>query len=358
MEKDIYERILILQEPRPIIETLKYTNQHKKLLESVLLDKLKLDGEVELEEEAATEEIIRGYKALRENNDLGVFVLPIRLEVKFDFHALADIAKVKKAQGESDSDDEEDYCVKRDETGKPIYGLNFAKYLNCDDPMDCALALLEALNMFRKICDGDGKWHVVIDDELMTKKIIKFRLGGRGHTLTLLEFARRLSLYHSAEISDEGFEVYFQQGLRSDENFNAREYRLSISSEEELHLSRSLASTIRSLILRHQNGYTNVAWLIARWLKKKGVGSQRDSMICCGQFITRIARRSGLLADEEGSHGDSSRRELERMARKQLYHTDRYAGVFKYMVGHYNVPLQGDYAPPSYFDEQQLHDEE
>ncbi|GKD90848.1 hypothetical protein Tco_1366355, partial [Tanacetum coccineum] len=68
------------QEPRPIIETLKYTNQHKKLLESVLLDKLKLDGEVELEEEAATEEIIRGYKALRENNDLGVFVLPIRLE--------------------------------------------------------------------------------------------------------------------------------------------------------------------------------------------------------------------------------------------------------------------------------------
>ncbi|GKB79151.1 hypothetical protein Tco_0946046, partial [Tanacetum coccineum] len=46
MEKDIYEIIMILQEPRPIIETLKFSDQHKKLLDSVLLDKLKLDGEI------------------------------------------------------------------------------------------------------------------------------------------------------------------------------------------------------------------------------------------------------------------------------------------------------------------------
>ncbi|GJU14675.1 hypothetical protein Tco_1142641 [Tanacetum coccineum] len=90
MEKDIYERILILQEPRLIIETLKFSDQHKKLLDSVLLDKLKLDGEVKLEEEAATEEVIRSYKAIKEKNDLGVFVLPICIEAKFDFHALAD----------------------------------------------------------------------------------------------------------------------------------------------------------------------------------------------------------------------------------------------------------------------------
>ncbi|GKA56848.1 hypothetical protein Tco_0755920 [Tanacetum coccineum] len=161
---------------------------------------------------------------------------------------------------------------------------------------------------------------VVIDDELMTKKLIKFRLGGRGHTLTLLEFARRLGLYHSAEISDGGFEVYFQGGLRSDENFNAREYRLSISSEEELHLSRSLASTIRSPILRHQNGYANVAWLIARWLNRKGVGSQRDSMICCGHFITRIAIRIGLLTDEvlSGLSAQNFSRSLDAITLKEM----------------------------------------
>ncbi|GJT35459.1 hypothetical protein Tco_0925878 [Tanacetum coccineum] len=67
---------------------------------------------------------------------------------------------------------------------------------------------------------------VCADDELQTKKIIKFRLGGRAHSLTLLEFAR------------------------SDEHFNAHDYWLSISREENLGLSRSHTSTIRNLILR------------------------------------------------------------------------------------------------------------
>ncbi|GJW46518.1 hypothetical protein Tco_0078164 [Tanacetum coccineum] len=89
-----------------------------------------------------------------------------------------------------------------------------------------------------------------LHDELRTKKIIKFKLGGSGCTLTLLEFARRLELYHVDEINDEGFEVYFQGGLRSDDNFNARDYWLSISSEEELHLSKSLSLTIRRPNLR------------------------------------------------------------------------------------------------------------
>ncbi|GKD24892.1 hypothetical protein Tco_1231106 [Tanacetum coccineum] len=62
---------------------------------------------------------------------------------------------------------------------------------------------------------------VYADDELQSKKIIKFRLGGRAHNLTLLEFARRLGLYHADELEEDGFDVYFQGGLHSDDNFNA-----------------------------------------------------------------------------------------------------------------------------------------
>ncbi|GKE58041.1 hypothetical protein Tco_1497226, partial [Tanacetum coccineum] len=51
---------------------------------------------------------------------------------------------------------------------------------------------------------------VCADDELQTKKIIKFRLGGRAHSLTLLEFARRLGLYQAVELEEEGFNVYFE----------------------------------------------------------------------------------------------------------------------------------------------------
>ncbi|GJU95872.1 putative reverse transcriptase domain-containing protein [Tanacetum coccineum] len=229
-----------------------------------------------------------------------------------------------------------------------------------------------------------------------------------------IKFARRLGLYHAAEISEEGFEVYFQGGLCGDENFNARDYWLSIISEEELHLSRSLASSIRCPILSmfeamHLNGYANVTLLIARWLKRKGVGSQRYSMICCGQFINRISKRSGLLTDEVldgmsalvlwraldaitlgeliGSNGrliaedpaagvlrvamprpprlsmqdlydrmgnmEICKGVLEGMSRRQLYHTDKYASVFEHLAGHYGIPLQGPYAPPSYEDHQE-----
>ncbi|GJR16535.1 hypothetical protein Tco_0799187 [Tanacetum coccineum] len=136
---------------------------------------------------------------------------------------------------------------------------------------------------------------VCADDELKTKKIIKFRLGGHAHSLTLLEFARRLGLYHDDELDEEGFDVYFQGGMRSNEHFNAQEYWLSISQKNNLSFSRSHASTIWNSVLRvvhkmityglchrttgydkiqkndlwllsmfdagHQNEYANVAWL-------------------------------------------------------------------------------------------------
>nr|GEY09679.1 hypothetical protein [Tanacetum cinerariifolium] len=83
---------------------------------------------------------------------------------------------------------------------------------------------------------------VCVDDELQIKKIIKFRLGGRAHNLTLFEFARRLGL--------ECFNVYFKGGLRNDVHFNVQDYWLSISREENLGLSQIHTSTIRNLILR------------------------------------------------------------------------------------------------------------
>nr|GEU82195.1 hypothetical protein [Tanacetum cinerariifolium] len=80
---------------------------------------------------------------------------------------------------------------------------------------------------------------VCTNDKLQSKKIISFRLGGRAHSLTLVEFARRLGLYHAEELDEEGFDTYFQGGLRIDENFNAREYWERISTDRDLYLSRS-----------------------------------------------------------------------------------------------------------------------
>ncbi|GJR37259.1 hypothetical protein Tco_1212943 [Tanacetum coccineum] len=57
------------------------------------------------------------------------------------YHQKNYVVEVKNNLGESDSDDDEDYCLKRDKMGKPFYGPNRARYLNCDDPMDNALAI-------------------------------------------------------------------------------------------------------------------------------------------------------------------------------------------------------------------------
>ncbi|GJV87603.1 hypothetical protein Tco_1531541 [Tanacetum coccineum] len=118
------------------------------------------------------------------------------------------------------------YVIKRNTFGASIYGPKPAPYLNCTNLEDRSSAIQTS------------------------KNIIKFRLGGRAYSLTLLEFARRLGLYQAVELEEEGFNVYFKRGLRNNDNFNAQDYWLSISREDNLGLSRSYTSTIRNLILR------------------------------------------------------------------------------------------------------------
>ncbi|GJQ92460.1 hypothetical protein Tco_0003599 [Tanacetum coccineum] len=209
---------------------------------------------------------------------------------------------------ESDTYYEEEYVIKRNKFGEPIYGRRPAPYINCVNQEDRSSAIQAVTNLFRKISVWkkavsflgslpvplilqehttekpdrhdpnaqemkpgrviastssprvftmgrirEGKLlrsldrafninepiyaelchefystyefdEVCADDELQSKKIIKFRLGGRAHSLTLLEFARRLGLYQAVELEEDGFNVYFEGGLRSDDNFNATNY--------------------------------------------------------------------------------------------------------------------------------------
>ncbi|GKA68959.1 hypothetical protein Tco_0775023 [Tanacetum coccineum] len=220
-------------------------------------------------------------------------------------------------------------------------------------------------------------------DELRTKKIIKFRLCGRAFSWTLLEFSKRLGLYNSKEIEEERFVVYFKGGLHSDEHFNAQEYWLSISQGENLSVSRSHDSTIRNPVLRvlHKMITYGLCQRTTRWMKRKGGGSQKESMICCGQFITKIAKRKNLLSEEvlnslsaliyckaldtttlrdlieyegrlipKAPEPGVLRVAIPRSLRASMH--DLYAGVFEHMAGVYSVPLYGAYNPPEY-DQQQ-----
>nr|GEU99629.1 hypothetical protein [Tanacetum cinerariifolium] len=206
LEKDIQEIITILQESRPIIKTLKYSDRHKKLLDNVLMDKLNLDEEVEPDEEEAAKVIGKGKAKTIANKikmldhlkaelmgilkdvlcQVGVTTILVRflildIPVDKDFpivvgrsflytcggiiniingtnstfdgicHQKFPIAAVKNKLVEKDSDDDEEIIEERDENGKPFYGPSFTKYLDCDNPMERTPALQETLNPFRKI---------------------------------------------------------------------------------------------------------------------------------------------------------------------------------------------------------------
>ncbi|GJT32636.1 hypothetical protein Tco_0923055 [Tanacetum coccineum] len=123
----ICERYSLLEEKRPVIETMAYSDKYKKILDRICLDKMKLDGMSKEEEEAIIK--VKG-EALIEKEDPKAFVIPIRLE-----------AKTSLDTAESDSDNEEEYVIQRNKFRASIY-----------DPLNRSLALQEVLNPFRKIC--------------------------------------------------------------------------------------------------------------------------------------------------------------------------------------------------------------
>ncbi|GJS96383.1 hypothetical protein Tco_0803351 [Tanacetum coccineum] len=85
---DICKIFSLLEEERPVIETMAYGDKYKKILDGIVMDKIKLDGEIKKEEEEAIKKV-KG-ETLQEKEDLGAFIISIRLEAKINLNALED----------------------------------------------------------------------------------------------------------------------------------------------------------------------------------------------------------------------------------------------------------------------------
>ncbi|GJS57224.1 hypothetical protein Tco_0652008 [Tanacetum coccineum] len=84
----ISQRYALLEEERHVIETMAYNDKYKMILDEIWKDKVELDGKTVKEDEEAVKRI-KG-EALKEKEDLGAFIFPIRLEGKVNENALAD----------------------------------------------------------------------------------------------------------------------------------------------------------------------------------------------------------------------------------------------------------------------------
>nr|GEV04875.1 hypothetical protein [Tanacetum cinerariifolium] len=173
---------------------------------------------------------------------------------------------------------------------------------------------------------------VCADDELQTKKIIKFRLGGR--------------------------------------------VLVKLSREENLGLSRSHTSTIKSLILKviHKMITYGSCQRTTGWMKRKEAGTQKESQICCGKFISKIAKKCMVLTEDvvRSLSALIYCRDLDTTTLSDLIDSESkliledpqprvpivgiprpprasmYQEVFEHMAGDYSVSLRGAFNPSGY----------
>nr|GEZ43621.1 hypothetical protein [Tanacetum cinerariifolium] len=211
--------------------------------------------------------------------------------------------------------------------------------------------------------EGNGKWHV-------KKRLVDpfgKRIAGTHNYEAIPQAIQRGTVKPKPWRShEEGFEVYFQGGLKNDDYFNANKYWVRIRSKDQLRLSRSATQTIRSPVLRV------LQKMITYGLCQRTTGSMDATT------LKEVIDPDGRLIAKDPAHGvqriaiprpphltlqDLSDRMgrmeiqqgvLKRMSRRQSYHSDRYTSVFEFMAGHYGVPLARDYAPPDYDEQQQL----
>ncbi|GKA94599.1 retrovirus-related pol polyprotein from transposon TNT 1-94 [Tanacetum coccineum] len=368
---------------RPIIGHLANIEEYWKLLDEIWADKVILDGKIKHEEERAMVKV-KG-QMLKEKKDLGAFIFPIRLEGLINENALADTGsdtntmpyRIYEQLGRDDITQEERNITMINYTEAEVLG----RLVNV--LCQVGFTTLSAQFLILEIpIDRDAP--IVV---------------GRGFLDTIrgnIDISNRILTT---------FDGLTRQTFRAARSEKIRIAESDSDDEEDYVIKRNDLWLLSMFEARHQNGYANVAWVIAKWIKRKGAGSQKDRQICCGQFITKIARKSRVLTEEivrtlstpvycrdldrttlrelidsedrlipdipvddvprvsaqraprvqralmqdlyERMGSMEIRQEaIERMDYRQAYHWDRYEGVFEHMEGVYNVPLHGDYNPP------------
>nr|GEV66822.1 reverse transcriptase domain-containing protein [Tanacetum cinerariifolium] len=84
----ISQKFTLIEEVRPVIETMAYHDKYKKILDEIWKDKVELDEKIVNEEEEAVKRI-KG-EALKEKDDPRAFIFPIILKGKVNENTLAD----------------------------------------------------------------------------------------------------------------------------------------------------------------------------------------------------------------------------------------------------------------------------
>ncbi|GJX62762.1 reverse transcriptase domain-containing protein [Tanacetum coccineum] len=221
---------------------------------------------------------------------------------------------------ESDSDDKEDYVIKRNEMGTTIHNSRPIGYHNNTNPAEnMTLSTLESvINPFRKI----SVW----------KKAVSF-LGSLPAKLRDVEWKPNYKLcYSNPELATGQWKT---------------EIRLTDPYGNIYMHAFVTKPTKRKLSKYHKlSDIMSPNWKLGLYHAEE---LEEDGLIFIFRDLDRTTLRE-LIDSEDRLILDipNDDEEIERMEYRQSYHWDRYQGVFEQMAGVYNVPLQGAYNPPGY----------
>lgn len=172
----------------------------------------------------------------------------------------------------------------------------------------------------------------ISNEEVMTDKFMRFRLGGIERKVTIYEFGKLLGIYSEEEMKSVHFERLVTDGGRMIGNFDANAFWKEISGEDVIVYGKKRVWTIKDPLLQvlhkimvksifhisHYEQYVldldlwvlyvfvrdnhlstlNLTWLLAQHLGE-GAVSAGGAKICSGHLVTRIAKNLGLFNEDE-----------------------------------------------------------
>ncbi|GJX21792.1 hypothetical protein Tco_0226237 [Tanacetum coccineum] len=367
----ISQEFALLEEVRPVLKTMAYNDKYKKVLDEIWKDKVELDGMIIKEEEEAINKV-KG-EALKEKDDPRAFIFPIRFEGKINENALADTGsdintmpyRIYAKLGREE--------ITKVDRGITMINHTQAKPLGLLTNVHCLVGVTTIIAKFLILDIPIGRdASIVVGPGIVLKQLLWEEMMMRPdhqdpnaldkmkpwkryffHKFIMNSYYEKVATERRSlgALMEEGFDVYFQRGLVfCDDLLHAQEYWLSISRKENLSLSRSHVSNIRSSALRE------IHKIITYCLCQRTTGKARvlsdvvlrslSASIYCRDLDTTTLRElidsEGRLIPKDPQPG------VPRVAIPRPPRALMYVGVFEHMARVYSVPLQGAYNPPGY----------
>nr|GEV99870.1 integrase, catalytic region, zinc finger, CCHC-type, peptidase aspartic, catalytic [Tanacetum cinerariifolium] len=243
--------------------------------------------------------------------------------------ALKDKVTREQTSNDSDSQDGSDEDIDKEEAEAfNMLAKNFRKFFHDDWIVDsgCTKHMIGNRRLFTSYKAYDGRY-VVFRSNLKSKVVGRGNITHDCITITNIEHVSGLAF----NLISVGFPA---QSVGS--------------SNTKVLDSPCLLVLITGMSQSRQHGINGVE-LMTVGIHDDEASPSRPKRTCQSKTVEEAM----LPRDLYDKMGNMEIRQgtLERMTRRQLYHSYRYAELFKHMAGHYGYALQGSYAPPGYDEE-------